>query len=173
METAIIVAHDPNGVIGVDGKLPWNIPNDLKRFRRLTYGHALIMGRRTWESLGSKPLIGRHNLVLSRSFKFGIYRAYDGHLESKHMRDALGYFYDIGVEKAFIIGGTEVFTEGMEYVDKVYRTAILDEVTASQELAYFREHLELHTHWWLKSREPAGDCVFEEFTRFTNASIRL
>ena len=62
---AVIAAVARNGIIGVDNRLPWRLPEDMRRFRALTTGHAVIMGRRTWESIG-KPLPGRQNLVVSR-----------------------------------------------------------------------------------------------------------
>jgi dihydrofolate reductase len=64
--TVAVVAMSPNRVIGLDGKLPWHLPGDLRFFRRATMGHAVLMGRKTWESIG-KPLPGRRNIVLSRS----------------------------------------------------------------------------------------------------------
>src|SRR5208282_3337637 len=62
---AVIAAVARNGIIGVENRLPWRLPEDMRRFRALTTGHAVIMGRRTWESLG-KPLPGRQNLVVTR-----------------------------------------------------------------------------------------------------------
>ncbi|MBU6303250.1 MAG: dihydrofolate reductase [Verrucomicrobia bacterium] len=64
--TVAVVAMSPNRVIGLGGKLPWHLPGDLRFFRRATMGHAVLMGRKTWESIG-KPLPGRRNIVLSRS----------------------------------------------------------------------------------------------------------
>ncbi|KKW34786.1 MAG: Dihydrofolate reductase [Candidatus Uhrbacteria bacterium GW2011_GWC2_53_7] len=64
MEIVIIAAVAENGVIGRDGKLPWHIPEDLRRFRQLTLGHCVIMGRKTFESIG-KPLDGRKNIVIT------------------------------------------------------------------------------------------------------------
>ena len=62
----IVAAVAENGVIGVEGGLPWKLPNDLKRFKQLTWGHPILMGRRTWESIG-KPLPGRRSLVITRA----------------------------------------------------------------------------------------------------------
>ena len=67
MSVTIIVACDPDGVIGKDGKLPWRMPEDLKMFRERTLDHAIIMGRKTWESLPKKPLDRRANIVISRT----------------------------------------------------------------------------------------------------------
>ena len=62
----LVVAMSRNGVIGRDGELPWHIPEDLKHFRRVTMGHAIIMGRKTWESIGGRPLPKRQNIVVTR-----------------------------------------------------------------------------------------------------------
>ncbi len=69
MELILIAAVAENGIIGNEGRLPWNIPEDLQRFRQLTSGHPIIMGRKTYESIG-RPLPQRRNLVLSRSSNF-------------------------------------------------------------------------------------------------------
>lgn len=66
---SLIVAASTNNVIGADGDLPWKLPDDLKRFKRLTMGKPIVMGRRTWESLG-RPLPGRQNIVLTRQTDF-------------------------------------------------------------------------------------------------------
>lgn len=65
MSLSLVAACGENRVIGRDGGLPWHLPADLARFRRLTIGHAVIMGRRTWESIGERPLAGRRNLVVT------------------------------------------------------------------------------------------------------------
>ena len=66
MRITCVVAAARNGVIGRDGRLPWKLPSDLKMFRKLTLGRPVIMGRRTWESLGIQPLPDRHNIVITR-----------------------------------------------------------------------------------------------------------
>lgn len=66
-ERTIIAAVSPEGVIGAGGRIPWRHPGDLRRFKRLTIGATVIMGRRTWESMGCRPLPGRRNLVITRS----------------------------------------------------------------------------------------------------------
>ncbi|MDZ7692982.1 MAG: dihydrofolate reductase [Balneolaceae bacterium] len=64
MKLALIAAHDPNLVIGKDGDLPWNLPEDMKHFMETTMGHPILMGRKEFEELGEKPLPGRENVVL-------------------------------------------------------------------------------------------------------------
>lgn len=103
MSITILVAFDDNRLIGVNGKLPWHIPNDLKFFKRITQGHPIIMGRKTWDGLPVKPLPGRVNFVLSRS-----------QICVSSENDGPFYFNDIlsiikVIEKdAFIIGGAQV-----------------------------------------------------------------
>ena len=116
MNTEIIFARDPNGVIGVNGKLPWHLPEDLKHFKQLTKGHPVLMGRKTWESLPVKPLPGRCNFVLS----------------SKLMKDVqVFYSYTSAIkflscyfDKVFIIGGSNVYTRAMLNADVIHMTVV-------------------------------------------------
>lgn len=119
-----VVAAASNGVIGQDGQLPWRLPTDLKRFRTLTLGKPVIMGRKTYESIG-KPLAGRDNIVLSRQPAFhaaagvtvvgDIDAAIDlgRRLAAQH-----------GVEEVAIIGGAEVFRAALPQTDRIYLTLV-------------------------------------------------
>jgi len=141
MDVSLIVAHDLNGLIGVDGKLPWHIPDDLKHFKARTAGVAVIMGRKTYESLPVRPLPGRTNVVLSRHAEDGLYIGRDGHYNCDSMVSALATLEHIlGVKDAFIIGGTEVFSEGMKYANTIYRTVVETAIrTEDKPCSYFRE----------------------------------
>lgn len=104
MTRTIVVAVHPTGVIGVDNRIPWHFPADLKRFKRLTMGHPIVMGRRTFESIG-RPLPGRDNRVVSRTRSdFGegvrVYPSLDGALK--------------GDGPVFIIGGHGIYAEAMQ-----------------------------------------------------------
>ena len=114
---AIIAAVARNGVIGVDGGLPWRLPADLRRFRALTWGHAVIMGRRTWRSLG-RPLPGRQNIVVSRSA--GV--ACDGALVVPSLADALAAV--TMPAPAFCIGGGELYRDALPIADTMYLTEV-------------------------------------------------
>lgn len=114
---AIIAAVARNGVIGVDGGLPWRLPADLKRFRALTEGHAVIMGRRTWQSLG-RPLPKRQNLVVSRRGAF----VADGALVVPSLAEALAHVAMPG--PVFCIGGSELYREALNIADTMYLTEI-------------------------------------------------
>lgn len=123
MRVSLIVAVSENGIIGADGKIPWRLPNDLKRFKELTMGHCLIMGRKTYESIG-KPLPGRTTLVLTKQIE----------VESSLINGVL-LFPDLPAafnhaehrcddDEVFICGGGEVYKEALPYVHRVYRTVV-------------------------------------------------
>lgn len=122
MNLSLIAAMSENRVIGRGGKLPWCLPADLKRFKSLTIGHAMIMGRRTFESIG-RPLPGRRSIILSRSEK---YRP-SGTSVVPSLQDALA-LVDSEVE-IFIIGGAQIYQLAMPLADRIYLTivhAVLD-----------------------------------------------
>jgi dihydrofolate reductase len=108
-ELILIAAVARNGVIGKDNQLLWHLPEDMKHFRALTQGHAVIMGRKTWESLPPKfrPLPGRHNIVLTRNRD---YQASGATLVNT-LESALTSC--AGVDKAFVIGGAEIYALAM------------------------------------------------------------
>jgi len=115
---SLIVAVARNGVIGKDNRLPWHIPEDLKRFKALTMGHHIIMGRRTWESIG-RPLPGRKSVVVTRD---GDYSAPGANVVHS-FADALDAC--AGDDEAFVIGGAEVYREALAHADRVYLTEVL------------------------------------------------
>ena len=98
----LVAAIAANGIIGASGKLPWHLPEDLKHFKRLTMGHPVIMGRRTWESLG-RPLPGRENIVVTRSAGY----VAPGAAVVSSLDAAIALC--AGESVAFVIGGTELF----------------------------------------------------------------
>ena len=113
---ALIVAHSRNLVIGRNGRLPWNIPGDLHRFRDLTMGNAVIMGRVTYEEIG-RPLPGRMNIVVSRT------RRYEGEnlCTAASLAEAVAL---AGDRNAFVSGGARLFAEALPLVDVMYITEI-------------------------------------------------
>lgn len=115
MIISIIVAKARNNAIGKDNKLLWHIPEDLKRFKALTMSHPIIMGRKTFESIG-RPLPGRHNIVISRDFK------HDGVEVAPSLDDAILMCRD--EEEIFITGGGQVYRQAMELADKLYITDV-------------------------------------------------
>jgi dihydrofolate reductase len=125
-----IVAMADNGVIGRDNGLPWHLPDDLKRFKSLTMGHALLMGRRTHESIG-RALPGRRNLVLTRNPSW---RA-EGCQRVDSPQAALAAV--AAAEILFVIGGAEVFTACWAMVGRVELTEVHAQVTGDVVLRGF------------------------------------
>lgn len=113
----LVVALASNGVIGARGKLPWHVPEDLQHFKRLTLGHPVIMGRRTWESLG-KALPGRDNIVVTR--RSGYQAA--GASVAASVQAALALCADEPV--AFVIGGAEIYAAALPLADGLVVTEI-------------------------------------------------
>ncbi len=124
---AIIVALGTRTrAIGKDNALLWHLPDDLKRFKELTLGHPVIMGRKTWESLPEKfrPLPERTNIVVTRQAD---YKA-DGAKVVDGLSDAFLAAQDaVGAEETFIIGGAQVYAEALPYANRLYLTLIDDE----------------------------------------------
>ncbi len=118
MSLSIIVAMTDDRVIGRDNTLPWHISEDLKRFKAITMGHPIIMGRKTYESIG-KPLPGRHNIVISRDDA----RHYTGATVVKSLEDALDEFSATDTE-LFVIGGAQIFELALPLADQLYLTLI-------------------------------------------------
>lgn len=113
----LIVAHARNGVIGKEGKLPWYLPEDLKHFKRTTLGKAVIMGRKTWESLG-RPLPGRRNIVVTRQTGFTA----EGAEVYSNLQDAVAAVKDEPI--AFILGGAQIYAEAMPQIEVAHITVL-------------------------------------------------
>ena len=119
MALSLIWAQTPDGVIGVDGALPWHVPEDLARFRRFTRGHPVLMGRRTWESLPAsmRPLPGRENIVLSGSTGFTA----PGAIVASSLDDALAA---VGDRTGWVVGGGSVYAAALPHADRVEVTIV-------------------------------------------------
>jgi dihydrofolate reductase len=118
MKVSLIVAASENNVIGVHGNLPWKLPKDWQRFKALTMGHPVIMGRKTFESIG-RPLPGRRNIVLSRSMD-----ATEGIDVTHSVSKALELVQESGAEEAWVIGGGEIYREALPLADCVELTRV-------------------------------------------------
>ncbi len=124
-------------VIGSNGKIPWHIPEDFKRFKALTMGHVIIMGRKTYESIG-KPLPGRINIIISRNPDF---KAPTECIIAHSLTEALEVARKIEKDEIFIIGGQSVYEEALPLADKLYLTLVETKV--------------------------GGDTFFPDYTSFT------
>jgi dihydrofolate reductase len=115
---SFIVAMDQNRVIGKDNQLPWHLPEDLKYFKKVTIGHPIVMGRKTFESIG-RPLPGRENIILTRN---ETYRP-EGCKIINSIDDLKQISNDYD-EEVFVIGGAEIFKQTFHLADKLYITVI-------------------------------------------------
>jgi dihydrofolate reductase len=119
MKLSLIVAVAENGVIGHNNQLIWHLPNDLKQFKRLTAGHCIIMGRKTFESIG-KPLPNRTSIIISRNLDFQI----EGCITVDSLDNAISAAKNIENEEAFVIGGAEIYHLALPIIDKIYLTEV-------------------------------------------------
>lgn len=153
MKLIIIAALSRNRVIGKDGKLPWHISEDLKRFKRLTTGHTVLMGRKTFESLG-KPLPHRRNVVLT-SHTLPDVETYPTLAQALQALEK--------EEKVFVIGGGEIFAQLIDHADELHLTLVDQEVEGDTFFPPY-EHL-VGTRYRLVSREVHEGFVFEDYVK--------
>ena len=114
---SIIVAIAQNGTIGDKNSLLWHIKEDMRFFRTTTSGHAVVMGRKTFESLGSKPLPKRKNIVITRAD-----RSFEGAFTAHSLEEAIAMAE--GDEEIFIIGGAQIYAEALSVADRMYITRV-------------------------------------------------
>jgi dihydrofolate reductase len=127
MRLALIVAMSRNRVIGRNNKLPWHLPNDLKHFKQVTMGKPVIMGRKTFESIG-RPLPGRTNIVISRNPAYetqGI-RVVGSLDEAVELAKAVATID--GVDELMVIGGEQIYTEAYPLAERLYLSQVHAEV---------------------------------------------
>lgn len=156
MKLALIVARARNGVIGRDNALPWRLPEDLAHFRRTTMRHPVIMGRRTWDSIG-RPLPGRRNIVITRD---RAWRA-DGAEAVASLADAVTSCGDAPL--GFVIGGAQIYAAALPLADEIFVTEIDRDVDGDTFLDAPDPH-----HWIETSREPhvAADATPFAFVHY-------
>lgn len=146
MTLSLIVAVSENGVIGRANRLPWRLPEDLQRFRRLTTGHPVIMGRKTFESIG-KPLPGRTSIVVSRTERF------PGTITARSLDEALEEAARApGADATFVIGGGEVYREALPLAARIHLTRVHARVDGDATFP------ELGKEWVEVGREPCATC---------------
>jgi dihydrofolate reductase len=135
MKLAFVVAVARNGVIGRNNALPWHLPEDMKFFKRVTMGKPVLMGRRTWESIG-RPLPGRSNIVITHQEDYeaeGI-KVVNSLQEARTLAEHIAEID--GVEEAAIIGGAFIFAEALPITDRMYYTEVHADVEGD---VYFPE----------------------------------
>ena len=127
MKMSLIVAVSKNGVIGLDNKLPWNLPDDLQYFKSVTMGKPLVMGRKTYDSIG-RPLPGRTNIVITRDASW----CAPGVEVATSLDDALSLARkactDSGVDEVMVIGGEQIYRMTIAVADRLYVTEVDTEI---------------------------------------------
>jgi dihydrofolate reductase len=119
MTLSLLVAADEGNVIGKDNRLPWYLPNDLKYFKNQTWGMPILMGRKTFESIG-KPLMGRKSIVITRSKAW----KHEGVFIVHTIEEAIESATRLGAKEIFVIGGAEIFRTAFPKADRIYLTRI-------------------------------------------------
>ena len=136
MKVSLIVAAAKNRVIGRNNNLPWYLPNDLKYFKQATMGKPIIMGRKTYDSIG-KPLPGRPNIIITRNPAFNA----EGVSIAHSLNDAIAQAEDLafinGSEEVMIIGGAQIYAESLSIADRLYLTEVHASVDGD---AFFPEY---------------------------------
>lgn len=138
---SIIVAMARNRTIGINNTLPWRIPEDLKHFKALTMGHCMIMGRKTFDSIG-KPLPGRTSIVVTRNRDLRI----EGCSMAYSLEDAIVACEN--KDEIFVVGGAELYAQALPLTDTLYVTEIQQDVEGDTHFPQFK-----HTQWQEISRE--------------------
>ncbi len=153
MEKIIIAAVSSNGVIGNEGKIPWNCKAELQHFKKTTLGFPVIMGRKTWEAIGS-PLKNRQNIVLSKSKK--VKTSENFHVFSS-LDKAFHFCEEQKILKCYIIGGAQVYSSALGFADKMIITKMKFEAEGDVSFPKFNENE------WVETKPED----FEEFTIHT------
>ena len=149
----ILVAVSPEGIIGKDNTIPWHYSADLKRFKRLTTGNTIIMGRKTWESLPKKPLPNRRNIVITRSSIENIecFKSIDDALQTCE-------------GDVWFIGGAGIYQEAMQKADIIDMTLVPDNVTG-EKCIYFPKIDKLWKEGETKTLDEEPKLKHKTYTR--------
>lgn len=123
MKLAVIIAIAENQVIGKGDQLPWHLSADLKRFKTITMGHPMIMGRKTHESIG-KVLPGRLSIIVTHNKNYTV----EGAVVVHSIEEAIAIAQQHDTKEAFVIGGAAIIKEGLKYCNKIYLTKVLAKV---------------------------------------------
>lgn len=154
MKISLIAAMARNRVIGLDNGLPWHLPADLRRFKQLTMGHMMLLGRKTFDSIGRRPLPGRPLIVITR-------QALDepeGVRVARSVQEGLDLARESGETELFVAGGEEIYRQTLPVADRLQLTRIEEDIPGD---AYFPEFDE--TEWRLVEREdhePTAEVPF-------------
>ncbi len=145
---SIIAAVSENKVIGKDNKLLWKIPEDMQRFKKLTLGHPVIMGRNTFNSIG-KPLTGRTNIIVTRNLNYKPSNC----ITANSIEEAIKKAQKKDQQEIFIIGGSQIYEQGIKYADKLYLTIVKGDFKGD---AFFPDYSEFKKVISKEEKKSAG-----------------
>jgi dihydrofolate reductase len=150
----LIAAHDSNFAIGINGKIPWHYPEDLKFFKKTTLGFPIIMGRKTFESIGSKPLPGRPNIILSSTLQSQ---------EGIQILDDPAKVFDLefDTDKLFIVGGSAIYEYFLPFAEELYITEIKESFIGDTFFPNYKK--DLKEKWVEVSREEHPEFSFIKY----------
>lgn len=161
-DITLIAALDPNGVIGYQNRLPWHYPEDLKRFKSLTKGHHVVMGRNTFDSLGQKPLPHRTNIVLSQSY----YQSPPLFRSNLYFIPNFNTILDLfGRESLKVIGGQRIYKQFLPLAEELQLTCLYQ---TYQGDTYFPSYLE---DFELVEEDPHEFFVYRHYRRIVKNSF--
>lgn len=168
MTLSIIVAMNRNGLIGTNGKLPWYIPADLKYFRQVTSGKTVVMGRKTFESIGH-TLPNRNNIILTKDHLATFHYNYSNCFIANSINDVLELHNEFNCD-TFIIGGYQIYQNFLPIVDKMYFTHINGEFNGDTYFPeYSQQEWEIESSYGVKkNNETPYDLIFATYKRIKN-----
>jgi len=137
MNISIVVAMSPNGIIGKDGKIPWHCKNELKLFKSITTGTAVVMGRKTWESLPVAPLPNRLNIILSNKAP----RVNNGAQYATSILEAAKIAEQSGYNELMVIGGSTVYAQALMYANKLFVSVMKKDYEGDTEFPMLLEDI--------------------------------
>lgn len=130
---SLVLAMAENGIIGNAGAIPWRIPADMRRFKALTMGKPIVMGRKTWDSFPKKPLPGRTNIVITRDTRFAAHGAVVVH----SLEDALARARRESTDEIMIVGGAEIYLAALPLAGRVHLTEVHIEAEGDARMPKF------------------------------------
>ncbi len=156
MEIIIIAALANNNIIGSKGRIPWHSKEDFKHFKETTFGFPIIMGRKTFESIG-KPLKGRKNIIITRNKNFTF--EHEDVMIFGDLNSSINYCKENNFEKAYIIGGAEIYNQSLRIADKLLISHMKVETEGD---TFFPE---FNNDWKVINSQDFNDFVLKEYTR--------
>ncbi len=155
MKLILIAAFNKKRVIGRDGKIPWHIPEDLQRFKQLTTQHTVLMGRKTFESIGH-PLPNRKNIIITHNLS---YNSVGGQVATS-LHDAIELAKTAGETECFIFGGGDIFAQAIIFAEQLYLTIVEGDFSAD---TFFPDYSEF-THKIFEEEKEEGEYKFKFLT---------